>query len=79
VGAQYVSIVAQHKPQLNWDEASQEHYLEYAKEEAKQQRHRVYYPSLKSLDVRLKEAEKWGVGISIWEIGQGLDYFFDLL
>lgn len=80
VGAEYVSIITQHKPQITWDDASQEHYLEYREGELKQKKNRrVYYPSLKSLAARIKEAEAWGVGISIWEIGQGLDYFFDLL
>ncbi|CAM6104767.1 unnamed protein product [Calypogeia fissa] len=79
VGGQFTSLLAQHKPQITWDEASQEHYLEYMNENPVQKRNRVYFPSLKSLEARLKEAETWGVGISIWEIGQGLDYFFDLL
>lgn len=75
IGHEYVSLLRKHKPTLLWDEKAKEHYFEYLDGK----KHLVYYPSLRSLALRLELASKWGTGISIWEIGQGLEYFFDLL
>ncbi|XP_047178315.1 chitinase domain-containing protein 1, partial [Vigna umbellata] len=77
IGRDYLALLEKHRPELQWDKNSGEHFFIY--NDDKDIRHAVFYPSLKSISLRLEEARSWGCGISIWEIGQGLDYFFDLL
>lgn len=62
---------------MQWEERSGEHYFMYSDDN--KVNHAVFYPSLMSISLRLDEVKAWGAGLSIWEIGQGLDYFFDLL
>ena len=61
---------------FDWSAEAHEHYLPYSDEN--EQRAMIFYPSLMSIATRLDLAAKLKVGISIWEIGQGLDYFYDL-
>lgn len=77
VGREYVSLLEQRRPQLQWEKNSEEHFFLYI--DNQDVKHVVFYPTLKSIATRLQEAASWGAGISIWEIGQGLEYFFDIL
>ncbi|XP_010556593.1 PREDICTED: chitinase domain-containing protein 1 [Tarenaya hassleriana] len=75
-GRDYLSLLEKQKPTIEWDKESGEHYFVYRDE--KRNKHVVFYPTLMSILVRLENARLWGIGVSIWEIGQGLDYFFYL-
>jgi chitinase domain-containing protein 1 len=76
IGEQYLSLLAKHKPKFEWDASNHEHIFHYTEGA---QHHIVYYPTLKSLHDRIELAKSLKVGLSIWEIGQGLDYWYDLL
>uniref|UniRef100_A0A8C8Z4S3 Chitinase domain-containing protein 1 n=1 Tax=Prolemur simus TaxID=1328070 RepID=A0A8C8Z4S3_PROSS len=75
VGARYIQVLKDHRPRIVWDSQASEHFFEYKK--ALAGTHICVCPQ--SLQVRLELARELGVGVSIWELGQGLDYFYDLL
>jgi len=77
VGHEYLKLLESHKDQkIIWNEMTHEHSLVYLE---KGNQIVVTYPSLLFIDERLQVAKEQKVSISIWEIGQGLDYFYDLL
>ncbi|CAO2835505.1 unnamed protein product [Amaranthus hypochondriacus] len=76
-GRDYLSLLDQYKPTIKWHNDFAEHFFLYTDDQHRQ--HAVFYPTLMSIEERVKEARSWGAGLSIWEIGQGLDYFYDLL
>ena len=75
-GPQYLDILNDYKPVLEWSEKYEEHVLAYTEDSTKVE---VYYPTQTMLQVRADSAQKMGVGLAIWELGQGLDIFFDIL
>ncbi|KMZ56455.1 Chitinase, family GH18 [Zostera marina] len=76
LGRDYISLLEKHQPTFQWEKKSSEHFFIYSHDN---DRHAVFYPTLLSMSMRLDEARSWGASLSIWEIGQGLNYFFDLL
>lgn len=76
VGHSFLSLLKFYKGRLKLDEKDQENYFEVKTDTGK---HLVFYPTLFSIQQRIDLANEMGTGLSIWEIGQGLDFFYDLL
>lgn len=61
-----------------FDDQAEEHVITVKNSETGKQE-QIYYPTLWSFGRRLDLARSLGCSISIWELGQGMDYFLDLL
>lgn len=76
MGEAFLSVLRRVKPKLTWETSNAEHRVKYKEAGTK---HTVYYPTPAALAARIELAERLGVGLSIWELGQGVDSFMDLL
>lgn len=75
VGHEVIKLLTDHKPELLWVDEIKEHAFIYKHEEKK---HIVFYPTRESISARLTIAEETGCGgVAIWDLGQGLDHFFE--
>ncbi|XP_058450849.1 chitinase domain-containing protein 1 [Malaya genurostris] len=75
ISHEYLALVMHLKGHLTYDEHDVENFFEVKTSTG---RHMVFYPTLNSINARLKLTQELGTGISLWELGQGLDYFYDL-
>lgn len=76
LGSDFLALLKTHNPDLDWHEDYGEHYFKYKGSDST---HTVWYPTPASMQRRLKMCSDYDTGISIWELGQGLERFFELL
>uniref|UniRef100_A0A8R1DFR2 Glyco_18 domain-containing protein n=1 Tax=Caenorhabditis japonica TaxID=281687 RepID=A0A8R1DFR2_CAEJA len=72
VSDRFLEVLRNKKSILEFDKKSMEHRL-------RTESSIIYFPSLSSLELRINMAHRYGVGIAIWDYGQGLNYFTNLL
>ena len=76
-GAAYLDLLRAHRPRLEWVGDAAEHNFTY--DDRGGAKHEVWHPTLKALAERLGHLRQLGVGVALWELGDGLDYFYDLI
>eukprot|EP00752_Nemacystus_decipiens_P006333 g5709.t1 len=65
---------------LDWDPAWREHIMSYRGRGGNAiDDHLATFPTLAFIQERVDLAQQLGVGLALWELGQGMPYFFDLI
>jgi len=72
VAKQYLDMLTKKNVRVKWHAQPSEHSVDNGHTTA-------YYPTLHSIELRLHFATERRVGVALWELGQGLDYFYNLL
>eukprot|EP01132_Coremiostelium_polycephalum_P007944 gene7944-9774_t len=79
VSHDFIDILKKNKnSKFTWNQFSHDHIFLYS-EQGSGTKIWLNYPSLLFIDQHIKLAKEYSASISIWELGQGLDYFYDLL
>ena len=74
----YIEILKEHKPTIEWNHEYKECFIEIKGNQGSVAA-QVTYPCLKFIQSRLEMFSEYGVGAFIWDGGQGLEYFYELL
>jgi chitinase domain-containing protein 1 len=73
LGSTFIQKLKEDSFKANWDAQTKEHYFASSKTDST-----IFFPTLKSIHERIQFARKNGIGLAIWETGQGLEYFYEL-
>lgn len=77
VGHEILKLLAAKKPKIIWNSDAAEHNFQYTQDGVE---HIVWFPTLNYIHQRIQTATNTlSSGLSFWELGQGMDYFYDLL
>lgn len=78
-GSTYIETLQDNEiSKIRWDAKAHECHHTYSAVKTGSH-HVVFYPCLQFLQDRLMLYEEHNVGVAIWELGQGLEFFYDLL
>ncbi|GAB5371444.1 hypothetical protein AAMO2058_001580500 [Amorphochlora amoebiformis] len=81
-GRRFISLLENHTCAIHWNPKAMEHVAVYKEKESGDSGgilNMLMYPTLASIQARLRVCRAAGVSVGVWGVGQGLHYFFDLL
>jgi len=77
VGTEYIQMLKSRLATIEWNKDFGEHVIMQDAYDGSAEV--IFYPTLLSIQKRIDLARQLGTGLAIWDLGQGLDYFYDLL